>query len=393
MGGKASRRQFIAGGSALAGAALAGFPAVAAPTDMLTLSFLTIPDPDGWHPQLRLKGDWLVFKISDGALSGYGEASHSKQDDLCKSSAEVLFQRHYSDFKLTLDNLRSKEAELAALDPDFVTATALSGLNQALYDLLAKREGTPVWRLFRSEPGFESLPLYTTINRALKTRSGQEYFEVVSKLARQGFQTFKCAPFERVDGPERAVEKSADGLETLSRLRERFPEIGMRVDFHERYRPSDFFELIPELERLRLDWLEEPFEMGPAYSELKSRTRLRVAAGELFWGQGRFGQIADNEWADVIMPDVKHVGGFGPLLAALEMARGRIEVSPHNPSGPISTAASLHAAALFPDTVRSIEFAFDSAGTRRRTGERVENGRLYLSDEPGWGIDPEPSGG
>ena len=46
----------------------------------LTLEFLTIPDPDGWHPSLRLKGDWLIFKIGDGVHSGYGEASHSKDD-------------------------------------------------------------------------------------------------------------------------------------------------------------------------------------------------------------------------------------------------------------------------------------------------------------------------
>lgn len=385
----ASRRDFISKATVIATATAVGFPLPALPNDMLTLSFLTIPDPDGWHPHLRLKGDWLIFKVSDGAHSGYGEASHSKQDDLCRTTAKTLFQAHYADFKLSLENLKTKEQELAERQPDFVTATAFSGLNQALYELLAKREQVPVWKLFKSKAGFESLPLYTTINRSLTTRSHDEYSEIVSKLHRQGFQTFKCAPFERVDGPDDAIAKSSFGIETLSVLRKQFPALGIRVDFHERFQPQDFYELIPELERLALDWLEEPFAMGPDFAKLRGLTKLRVAAGELFWGQTRFAEIAKNEWADVIMPDVKHVGGFGPLLAALEMAKGRIEVSPHNPSGPISTAASLHAAALFPDTVRSIEFAFDGAGSRRKTGERVENGRLYLSDEPGWGIDPE----
>ena len=40
----------------------------------LTLRFRTIPDPDGWNPNLRLKGDWLVFEIGDGLLAGFGEA-------------------------------------------------------------------------------------------------------------------------------------------------------------------------------------------------------------------------------------------------------------------------------------------------------------------------------
>jgi L-alanine-DL-glutamate epimerase-like enolase superfamily enzyme len=115
----------------------------------LELRFRTIPDPDGWHPTLRLKGDWLVFEITDGRLSGYGEASHSNDDERCKQEALRLFAEHYAAFVPSLDNLARKEREIGALTPDLPTATAFSGLNQALYDLLAKREGVPVWRLFR----------------------------------------------------------------------------------------------------------------------------------------------------------------------------------------------------------------------------------------------------
>jgi galactonate dehydratase len=88
------------------------------------------------------------------------------------------------------------------------------------------------------------------------------------------------------------------------------------------------------------------------------------------------------------MPDVKHVGGFGPLLDVLQMGAGRIEISPHNPSGPISTAASLHAAAVHPGVVRSLEYSFQRQPTRRSTGEVVENGVLLLTDAPGWGVAP-----
>jgi galactonate dehydratase len=88
------------------------------------------------------------------------------------------------------------------------------------------------------------------------------------------------------------------------------------------------------------------------------------------------------------MPDVKHVGGFGPLLDVLNIGARGIEISPHNPSGPISTAASLHAAAVHPDAVRSLEYSFDRRQTRRSTGERIENGVLLLNDAPGWGVAP-----
>jgi galactonate dehydratase len=381
-----SRRTFVRAGVAAAAASAA--PWVVRGQGALALRYRTIPDPDGWAESLRLKGDWLVFEISDGVLAGYGEASHSNDDERCKEVAAQLFERHYRGFALSLEALASKEREIAALAPDFVTATAFSGLNQALYDLLAKREQVPVWRLFRDRTEISGLPLYTTINRALRTRSAEEYSAVVGEVRAQGFKTFKCAPFEAVNNAERAVEKAAAGLATLARLREQFPELAVRVDFHERFQPPDFAALVPELERLRLDWIEEPFAIGPAYDDLRRRTQLRIAAGELFWGRARFQEITERRWCDVIMPDVKHVGGFGPLLDVLQMSAGRIDVSPHNPSGPISTAASLHAAAVHPTLVRSLEYSFQRQPTRQATGEIVENGVLVLGDAPGWGVSP-----
>jgi galactonate dehydratase len=71
------------------------------------------------------------------------------------------------------------------------------------------------------------------------------------------------------------------------------------------------------------------------------------------------------------------------------MGAGRIEISPHNPSGPISTAASLHAAAIYSDLVRSLEYSFQREPTRRSTGEIVENGVLRLGERPGWGVEPQ----
>lgn len=379
-----SRRAFVGG----AAAAAVAVPWVVRAAGPLTLRFRTIPDPDGWRPSLKLKGDWLVFEVSDGVLSGFGEASHSQDDEGCKRAAAKLFEQHYAGFPLSLDALARKESEIAELDPELVTATAYSGLNQALYDLLAKREQVPAWQLFASTKKIEGIPLYTTINRALDTRTPEEYAAIVGELRAQGFKTYKCAPFEAVNGPEHAVEKAAEGLATLGRLRERFPDLAVRVDFHERFKPQDFYEIVPELERLKLDWIEEPFTVGPLYDELKRRTRLRVAGGELFWGRRRFAEIADHRWVDVIMPDVKHVGGFGPLLGVMKMAAGKVEVSPHNPAGPISTAAALHAAALHPDVVRMLEYSFDRRQTRRATGERIEDGVLLLSDAPGWGVSP-----
>src|SRR5688572_27795476 len=222
-----SRRTFVQGAAA---ATALGAPWIARAQAPLELRFRTIPDPDGWAESLRLKGDWLIFEIGDGVLAGFGEASHSNDDARCRQVAAALFEQHYRGFVPSLEGLARKEQEIAALAPDFVTATAFSGLNQALYDLLAKREQVPVWKLFRDATSIESLPLYTTINRALRTRSAEEYSAVVGEVRTQGFKTFKCAPFEAVATAERAVEKASTGLATLAMLRQQFPELALRVD-------------------------------------------------------------------------------------------------------------------------------------------------------------------
>ncbi len=160
-------------------AATLAAPAVVRAQQPLTLRFRTIPDPDGWHPALRLKGDWLVVELTDGKLSGYGEASHSNDDERCRKAVTELFARHYTGFTPSLENLARKEREIAPLNPDLVTATAFSALNQAFYELLAKREQVPVWRLFRDKAPFAGVPLYTTIQRALQTRTAEEYSTVV----------------------------------------------------------------------------------------------------------------------------------------------------------------------------------------------------------------------
>jgi len=385
---RCSRRVFLErAGVASAALLSSGVSTLARASAPLQLEFLTIHDPDGWHPSLRLKGDWLVFQVSDGRLSGYGEASHSKDDAACREAAKRLFARHFASFDLSLEGLARIEAEFLNRSPDFVTATAFSGINQALYELLAKREGVPVWRLFTDKPAFEKIPLYTTINRALTTRSVDEYLDLVGKVREQGFSIFKCAPFEKVTGPERAVENAESGLETLRALRKAYPDIGIRIDFHERFAPSDFEALLPALEAIQPDWLEEPFPMGDAYHALRRKTKLTLAGGELFWGTRDFRRLVNKGWVDVIMPDVKHVGGFGPFLEVCRTVQARVEVSPHNPAGPISTAASLHAAVVSKAPVRTLEYAYDRAQGRARFGERVERGFIHLSDQPGWGLD------
>lgn len=345
-----------------------------------------IYDPMGHGPAMLLHGDFLIVKISDGAHVGLGEATHNGNDKRCIEKITELFEKYVIPMDLSLEGIKMLEEGAFACVPDFLTGTAVSGINQALYDLLARRQGVPVWRLFTERPVRTQLPFYATINRALTTRTADDYRSIVTEARNRGYRHIKCAPFEKVTGNTDQLLASWEGLETLKMLRREFPDMGIRVDFHKRFTCENFLTLLPELEKLSLDWIEEPTGTGAQYQRIRSLTSIPLAAGELFFGLNDFVNIMKNKWADVIMPDVKHVGGFGPLIGVCRLAETYgITVSPHNPSGPVSTVASLHAAALSKN-VTSLEIPFPANRSRTALSYMIDGSSYSIPELPGWGI-------
>jgi galactonate dehydratase len=301
--------------------------------------------------------------------------------------AKEIFNSSLANKPVTWETIKAFETNALHTPRDFITATAYSALNQALYELKAKKQGQPVWKLFAVEPERDRVPVYVTINRVLKKRTLEEYISTVDRVKELGFASLKCAPFEKVQQTGDQFMQSQDGLRVLQELRRLFPELGIRVDLHQRFKPESFFPILPVLNGMGLVWVEEPCPLGEHYQSIRREMSCRLAAGELFFGVDKFEHLAKRGWTDVIMPDVKHVGGFGPLIEVCNMAlKYDIEVSPHNPAGPIATAASLHCAVLC-ENVTSLELAFDPEGRHAKCGEVISGGQLLLNESPGWGLE------
>jgi galactonate dehydratase len=352
----------------------------------LSLECQLLPDEFGHHHGLLQRGDWLHVVISDGEHAGVGEASLSGDDDLCVKRVRELFDKFINREAISLDHIRQLEEKWLDQQPDFLTSTAISGIDQALYDLLGKREGVPVWQLLAPDPIQESMPIYVTINRALHDRSIEDYGSVIENALSTGFTAVKCAPFEAVDGEGDQVAQSAYGRSVLSALRRKHPHLDLRIDFHQRFTAESFLQLLPELDGYAPRWYEEPCELGPAYQVIVDKTSIPIAGGELYYRVDDFTKLMDTGWVDIIMPDVKHVGGLGNLLNVLRGAevRPNIEVSLHNPSGPVSAMASLHAAVIS-SAVTSIELPFRDTEDMPYQ-QYIEGGNFVLPAFPGWGI-------
>jgi galactonate dehydratase len=204
----------------------------------------------------------------------------------------------------------------------------------------------------------------------------------------EGFHAVKCAPF---DVPVSGEPLAVTGLDRLRAVRHAIgDDVDLMADFHERLEWSEVMTLLPELTDLSPSWLEDvaPLAAVDRLLELRSLTGTRIAGGELVFDPADARPAVEAGAVDVLMPDVKHVGG---LCRALDVARAfpGVRIAPHNPSGPIGTLAAAHLLAATPNgTV--LEYACGEAPWRSdvvRGTEVVEDGHLLLSDAPGLGLD------
>jgi galactonate dehydratase len=356
---------------------------------VLQLSAATVPDPDGHHPSLRLKGDWLVIAIFDGRRAGLGEISHSNDDAACLRRAQELFSAHVAGRRATLELLEELAQGPFASAGDFPTATAISGLDQALHDLIAQREGVPVWQLFVSQPVQDAVSCYLSTNRALRQRAPSDFIRATDAALALGVPAVKITPFEAVTRTGDQLTQAAEGFARLDAVRGAHPRVSVRVDCHERFTAENAAALLPRFERYDLEWLEEPCPPGPILAELCARTPMPLAIGELFFGDAAFRELMEQRRADIIMPDPKHVGGMRSLVRVCRLAEKLgTDVSPHNPAGPIATCAAVHAAAVS-RAVTSVELILTSDPQRQPGRELLADGRLRVPRAPGWGLSRE----
>jgi galactonate dehydratase len=270
-------------------------------------------------------------------------------------------------------------------------ATALGGLEQLLLDVVSRRAGEPLWKWLDSAHP-EPIPVYANINRMPGGRSPDDFSQMAAAAVAAGFTAVKCGPFD-VAQPGRPLAEV--GLERIRAVRAAVgDDVTVQVDCHERLPMAQVHALLPQLEDLGIAWLEDAvsIEQVSDLAELKAATTIPLAGGELMFDAGEALPAAGQGVIDVLMPDVKHAGGVEQVV---RIARSvpQLAVSPHNPSGPVATAASAHLFGACSNTT-VLEYAFGEAAWRSELvggHELVADGRLHLDDRPGLGVELDPT--
>ncbi|MDE0143515.1 MAG: mandelate racemase/muconate lactonizing enzyme family protein [Caldilineaceae bacterium] len=338
------------------------------------------------------RGDWLhVVVETDAGITGVGEASHNSNDALCAAAVGQFNQILEGEDPRQVARIRQM---LRRKDGGSAYNTALSGLEQALWDVLAQSLSVPLHVLFGGAVR-DRLRLYANINRHVKDRSPEGFARAARQAADEGFTAIKMAPFDELRHPYRyRTGPRADwrpGVERVRAVRKAIgDEVELAVDCHSRMEVSEAVVVGQELADQNLFWYEEPVAHSDpeGLAAVAARVPQPIASAESVFGVEGFRPFTADRCVDVIMPDVKHCGGILELNEIAAAARMRqVLVAPHNPAGPLSTAATAQAAATWPNFY-ILEFAWGEVDWRSELlspPERIEEGHLVLSQEPGTG--------
>jgi galactonate dehydratase len=342
--------------------------------------------------RVNQRGDWLFVLVhTDAGLTGIGEASHSSNDALCALALEQFNQQLVGKDPRQIALIRQ---QLRKVDGGRVYNTALSALEQALWDLLGQHLETPVHTFFGGAVR-DRLRLYANINRHVRDRSPAGFARAAQQAVDEGFTAIKLAPFDELRPSDhlRTGPKATwrPGVERVRAVRKAIgDEIELAVDCHGRMEISQAIAVGHELADCNLFWYEEGVRHTHT-GDLKRLTEsvpMPTASTESIYGILAYRPFLVERVVDVIMPDVKHCGGLLELSEIAAAARMHsILVAPHNPAGPLSTAATAQVVSAI-ENFYILEYAWGEVDWRAsllEPAERIEDGYLILSQEPGLG--------
>ena len=347
---------------------------------------------------------WLFVRLStDAGLTGLGEASDafgfantSKQDaSRMESEMRTFFGLIEGKSPLEIAAYR-QQGERIATGRGLMAATAYSAIEQALWDITGKALDVPTYALFGGKLR-ETLDVYANVNRATRPRTPAGFAAAAKAAVHDGFRAVKAAPWDGFPPPgssPEAIEAAVEnGIACVAAMREAIEsDVELMVDCHSFFDVPLAERVARRLEPQKLAWYEEPVAPERVEETLEIRRRIQqpMAGGEVLFGLAGFAPLCRTRAVHVIMPDVKHCGGLLELTRIAAMAEAEdIAVAPHNPSGPVSTAASIQVCAVLKN-FRLLELQWGEVDWRRdvlEPPEIFERGTIRVPSRPGFGVE------
>ncbi|MGH9656717.1 MAG: galactonate dehydratase [Bryobacteraceae bacterium] len=274
--------------------------------------------------------------------------------------------------------------------------SALSGIDQALWDIKGKEAGKPVCELLGG-PVRDTLRFYDhlgggSFEAMYQTAEPEQFAERMKESIEHGFTAVKSLPVpvsEPLETP--SVLKHAARCVEAMRLAAG-DDIDILIDLHARTTPAAAIQFGRMLADYNLYWYEEPCwpESIDGLLEVGRAVPIPIATGERLTGRWEFRELFEKRACAIVQPDVSHCGGISEARRIAAMAETYlISVACHNPQGPVSTAASTHLGFAIPNYLIQ-EVVRNDVPWRNDVVEEpilLEAGRCRAPTRPGLGIE------
>jgi galactonate dehydratase len=337
--------------------------------------------------------NYLFLRLrTDTGLTGIGEASLEWQEDTVRTLIHEFLEERYIiganpyDIEDLVNRMVRDQYQGGS-----TIMTAISAVEIALWDIVGKACGQPVYNLLGGRC-HERLRAYAN-GWYGGARTPEQYAGAAAECVRRGYNALKFDPFGiawKVLG-SRELKHATALVEAVRRSVGE--EVDLMIEGHGRFGVETALEVAHALEPYRPAWFEEPVapESIELLAEVRSRTRIRIAAGERLYTMADFFRLISQRAAAVVQMDVAHCGGIltSKKIAATAAAQDLV-IAPHCSIGPVALAAALHVDAGTPNFLVQEDFsAFDVPWRHDlvRGWNPARSGWFELPCSPGLGVD------
>jgi galactonate dehydratase len=274
--------------------------------------------------------------------------------------------------------------------------TAISGIEQALWDIKGKWLNVPVYELLGGRVR-DRVRVYTHLGGGqmksmYESTEPQEFAERALVVKEAGYTGLKFMAVPRTE-PVEGLQSVRYAERLVRAVREAVgPEIDLMVDLHARTLPPMAIQYCHAFEPYGLLFFEEPCptEDIEATAQVTRQSRIPIATGERLVGRNQFRELFERRACHIIQPDLSHCGGLWEARKIAATAESySIAVAPHNPNGPIATAAVVHFALATPNWLIQEAIANDVPWRNEVITNPIEvvDGYIEPPTRPGLGMD------
>jgi galactonate dehydratase len=353
---------------------------------------------------------WIFVEVTtDEDLCGISEVYIDQEETLLaaiRELGETLIGQNPTDIEYHWERIRRNTHWRGV-----VWYTALSALEIAMWDIMGKWLGVPVYKLFGG-PCHDAIRVYAHLRPYAPPGSDAPptYAAGAKRQVERGYTALKVGPVgvsgaytlmasEGSKYPQPTLYVSSrlldDAREHIGSIREAIgPDIDLCIDCGGRFRPADAIRLAHELEEFRPMFIEEPVPPDDMESMvLVSRaSRVPIATGERIYTRYQFAQLIASRAVDIVQPDPMNTGGLAETRRIAEMAAPfNMVLAPHNPNGPVGLAQAVHICAAVSNFLiletQGSEVLDEVAAQVVDEPLKIENGFVRLPDKPGLGVD------